>query len=531
MAIQDTATLLKQSQAMLDQTKKEGTTSFKGSSYDTFGSADLNPPGKFTPSPVPPATGAAGMQAEIGSNVDYVDQLSQQRKQDEANLRQSIADRSELLKSLRGKTSLTAEAYGKKGGVDDIQVELNDINQQIRAEQHSLARRVEEMEKNRQGMFGGAMEQEVRNLERESLRKQADLYVIQQGVQGRYDSAKAIADRAVSAYLEEQEILLKQYDADYEAHRDLFSQSEQREFQVLQEERQNAFEMEKTKMIEISDLSLEAMRGGAPTSVVSQMRSAKTVADAIALGGSYIGALDRMKANASIVTEQLQQKKLLIDLAKEGDEDAIKELGYDPSSPKTKDLIATQDEVNRLDQEIARITGMLSNDTGLQASSGVVRSPLLTSLGVNVPMGAGLGFGAGSIVPGLGNVAGTAAGTVAGVGTGLYHFSKTNDAKAKFLAEAKYVAVNMTADKIKELKDKGISFTPLSNEEVRLIGQSATTLNGYAITGANNEIIGFTSEEGVREALAEISKILQKARDREMDKLVSDAERSEIEAQ
>lgn len=287
MAIQDTATLLKQSQAMLDQTKKEGTTSFKGSSYDTFGSADLNPPGKFKASPVPPATGAAGMQAEIGSNVDYATQQSEKASAARANMETARANVSELIASLRGKTGLTAETYGKKGGVDDIQVELNDINQQIRAEQNALNRRREEIEKNRQGMFGGAMEQEIRNLERESLRKQADLYVIQQGIQGRYDSAKAIADRAVSAYLEEQDILLKQYQFDYEQNKDLFTKAEQREFETLQEERRYAMDAKKETMKTINDLALAALKAGAPTSVASAIQGATSIGEAIKLSGGY----------------------------------------------------------------------------------------------------------------------------------------------------------------------------------------------------------------------------------------------------
>jgi len=288
MAIQDTATLLKQSQAMLDQTKKEGTTSFKGSSYDTFGSADLNPPGKFTPAPVPPATGAAGMQAEIGSNVDYAAQQSEKASAAQANMETARANVSELIASLRGKTGLTAEAYGKKGGVDDIQVELNDINQQIRAEQNALNRRREEIEKNRQGMFGGAMEQEVRNLERESLRKQADLYVIQQGIQGRYDSAKAIADRAVSAYLEEQDILLKQYQFDYEQNKDLFTKAEQREFETIQDERRRAYDREKEDRINVYNLGIALGKNGVSTSIIQGVLKEDDPITALAKYGSYL---------------------------------------------------------------------------------------------------------------------------------------------------------------------------------------------------------------------------------------------------
>lgn len=513
----DTESLLKKSQAMLDQTKAEGTKAFAGSSFDKpISTTDLIPetPAIVTPPTTP--TQADGMLGEFQAGTDaFTSALTESRKEAEKNLQSSKDPYQDFLKSVRGESSLTSDAYSTKGGVDDIQSELNSINQQILSEQRGLQNRVRSIEERGGGLQGG-VEAEVRNATRESLRTQADLSVIQMGVQGRYDSAKAIADRAVDAYLEDQKLELEALKFNYEENKDLFTQAEQREFDVMYQDRQRALDREEEDLKTISDLSVDALSNGAPSSIAAQMRSAKTVEEAMRIGGSYVGALARQSANRASANAALDRRMKLLELAEAGDTLAMEELGLDPNAPDVEKKVAAQNEVARIDSEITRVQGMLENVAGLETAAGAVRSPFISSIfGTTAERASQFG----------------PLGVGAGMTEGALNYAKTRDAKAKFLADASYITANLTAEKVRQLKASGVAFTPMTDRDIQLIGESASTLNGYAIRDEANRIVGFTSEPGAVEALNQIKSIFENSRDTEYRKLLSPSEIAEIESQ
>lgn len=519
-------------QAMLAQTKAQGSTAFKGSSFEraipvTQLTTNIQPVQATQPTQ---ATTAQGMLAEFQTGADtFQDNLKAQREAAMQPLQQSRADYTDFLSDLRGETDLTSEAYSQKDGVDDVQEELNNINQQIRAEQHSLTRKLESLEKNEQGLFGGALTDLLEDTERESLRKQADLTIIQQGVQGRYDSAKAIADRAVSAYLEKQKLTNDALRFNYEENKELFNKAEQREFEVMMATRERALEREDENLRTISDLAIEAQRNGAPSTLAAQIRGATTVEEAMRLSGGYIGLAERQKANAAMANADLERRLILLKLAEAGDIQAMQELGLDPTAPDVAAKIKAQDEITRIDKEIAKVDGLLSNTSGLAASAGTIRSPFVAALG-QVAGTTAAGAGIGSVIPVLGTIGGAATGFGTGLVTAGFEYAQTRDQKAKFLADAKYVLDNLTVQKIKELKESGVSFNPMTDKDAERIGNATAVLNGYSIIKDGN-LVGFTSESGAQSAIQEIKTYLTEVREREARKLVSDNERLEIEAQ
>jgi hypothetical protein len=237
-----------------------------------------------------PALQTTGLNAEIGYNAqtaqdEYNQNLQNQQATALAGKTQAGTAYKDFLSNLQGTTGLTDEAYSEEGGVDDVQKELNDINQQILAEQHALTRKLEQLEKNEQGMFAGALQDQLQDVERESLRKQADLSIIQMGVQGRYDSAKAIADRAVSAYLEKQSILNETLKFNYEESKDLWSKAEQRAFESAQADRERKLTQEREDMLAIKNLAIDAQKAGASSSVVQSMLGSKTLEEAMGKTG------------------------------------------------------------------------------------------------------------------------------------------------------------------------------------------------------------------------------------------------------
>jgi hypothetical protein len=274
---------------------------------DVSGSTVISPdslaapsPLKITPPPVDTAT--AGMQGVLetaqGTTDTFLRDLSKQRETTETTKNTSLQAYLDSLMA-PGEVAQTAAQYATEGGVDAIQQELDTVNNQILQEQNALRRKIERIQSSGGGLASGA-EAETYNLERESLAKQADLYVIQMGVQGRFDSAKTIADRAVAAQLESAKQRQDILGLLYQDNKEQFTKAEQREFETKQADRNRVIEEEASNKKSIYELAIQAQMDGAPTAVVQQMMSAKSKEEALGIGGQYIGALDREQKRASI---------------------------------------------------------------------------------------------------------------------------------------------------------------------------------------------------------------------------------------
>lgn len=288
---------------------------------DVSGSTVISPdslaaptPMQITPAPVDTAT--AGMQGVLesaqGETDTFLQDLTKATQTAEAGKTSSLQ---QYLGSLMapGETALTAQQYSAEGGVDAIQKELDAVNSKILQEQNALRRKVERIQSQGGGLAPGA-ESEINNLERESLAKQADLYVIQMGVQGRFDSAKTIADRAVAAQLEADKQRQDVLSIIYQDNKEQFTKAEQREFETKQADRTRKIEEQAANKQATYELAIQAQMDGAPTAVVEQMMQAKSKEDALAIGGSYLGALDREAKRASIEASRLSSQKTQMEI-------------------------------------------------------------------------------------------------------------------------------------------------------------------------------------------------------------------------
>lgn len=289
---------------------KENTNTVQGQTRFKVGDNKANSaitPESLTPTPVinvptpRQATQQDAMLAQFETQAedDFTRRQMEQSAQTETTKNTALQDYLQSLKDQKGLATLTAEQYGQPGGVDEVAVELNDINDKIRREQLGLRRSIERVQEKGGGLAAGATA-EIGNLERESFAKQADLSVIQMAVQGRYDSAKEIADRAVNAKLEQQQIYNETLKFAYSEAKEAWTTAEQREFETLLANRERKLEEERQNQQSIYELGIQASADGAPQSVVQSMLNAKTREEALALGGQYIGALDRQLKIAQI---------------------------------------------------------------------------------------------------------------------------------------------------------------------------------------------------------------------------------------
>lgn len=222
-----------------------------GVTPSTLSSKNLNPTTPVNVTQPAPATQMAGLGGVIQSmNKSSKDALATKTANDAttAGTSRKTALDSYLagLKGTQGEVALTDAEY-KNTGVDTAEQEYNDISSQIIAEEQGLQRRLEALDKNTQGLFGGALQQEKDKVERESIAKQADLAVIQMAKLGRYDSAKSIADRAVQAKLEVNKNKLDALKLNYEDNKDLFTTAEKRAFDLVLADRERELDMEAYK--------------------------------------------------------------------------------------------------------------------------------------------------------------------------------------------------------------------------------------------------------------------------------------------
>lgn len=202
-------------------------------------------PAKVTP-PVP-SSATAGLQGAVQASQDAFTQgLAEKTAQAQASLTPA---KDAFTKALLGQTTAAEEtnkAYAQT--VDPAEAELKKINQQILADQVATRHQIEDIQKNNPNrVFGTGMQQEIQKIQDESTRRQADLAVIQLSKQGQYDSAKAIADRAVAALVEGQKNKLQALQFMYEDNKDLFTKAEQRQFESAQADRNRKLDDETYK--------------------------------------------------------------------------------------------------------------------------------------------------------------------------------------------------------------------------------------------------------------------------------------------
>lgn len=299
--------------------------------------AQVNPISPITPSqltgeikpfdiPQQSSTGSAsGELARFQSQTDqFTQNLTEQREQREQGFESSFEQYINSQLSTPTETELEASAYskgrinpltGKRESVDTIQYELDAINQEMLAEQQALLNTITDLEKNPQGLSGGALEDAIDDARVKSLRNQANLTIKQLGIQGRYDSAKSIADRAVDIQFEKKEQKNKVAETIYNLNKELFTLSEQREFESKQADRTRAIEDEKEETKSIYDTAITAGQNGGSPELVQKILASSNRNEALALATNYLtNPLDRQLKNIQLSNAILQNDKLKLEI-------------------------------------------------------------------------------------------------------------------------------------------------------------------------------------------------------------------------
>ena len=398
-------------------------------------------------------TAMAGLGGALEAQTDsFAQGLTDTRKQREAEKNQSRNDYRSLVANRTGLEGFSLQA-DQDAGVFEADSALQDINNELRAEQLAR-RRSNELITSTGGQSKGQAQSQINNVNRESYSKQADMAIVQLAAQGRFNSASALADRKANAMFEQEQNQIDAAKITYEDNKDLYNKAEQREFETALTDRTNRVQAEKEQMRAVQKLAIDALNGGAPQSLVSEMMKSKTLADASALGGQFVGALDREEqrasinasnASASLKAEQLlqmQQPSVVTRPTEIVDINGVKSL-VDTQTGETIQTFEAGTTTNEV--EVARGTAFVNTIDALKTDSG-----LNSSVGPTF----------------LTRTAGVDA---------------LSGAKDDFVASVENVVKTLTLNTFAEAKEKGMTFGAMSQGEWNILGDSATKISNFRV--------------------------------------------------
>lgn len=465
-----------------------------------------------------PNTANAGLQGTLEGVPDaFTASLEADKKAQEKNTVNTLEDYISALGNAQGYSGFLNEEE-QKAGVDQFKTELNDINDQIRREQRALDLTIREIEKNPEGKFGGAVQQDIEKARSESLQRQADLAIVQLAAQGKYDSAKAIADRAATARFEQEENKLEARKFFYQENKDLFDKADQRLFETQLSDRERVLANERKDFETLQSVKLQALQmaqtNNAPTSVLSAIQNAKTPEEVLDVGGQYAATdlLARQQLQASIANAALTNRMKRLELAKAGDTAYMAEFGIDPDALTEEEIQARLDNQGNaliLQDGQQRLQQVIDNNLGLELSSGQLQSATLS--GFFGGQGGKQDFV--STLPVVGN---------------FVNYTRAKQAKEQFAADVQYLLSNRVFEKVAEIKKAGYAGA-ISDTELTLMANASSVLNALSIKDDAGNITGFRGGEGnLRTELNTYMDIYQRAADALNTQYLTNLQKSDI---
>lgn len=204
----------------------------------------------------------------------------------------------------KGQTDLTNDAYSATdstgASVNTDQTALNDINNQLISEKAGLENTKAGILAAAGGTTGGAQDA-INRASTESLQRQANLAVIQLSLQGKYDSAKTIADRQVQAGLEDQKNEIDALTMNYQDNKDQYTKDEQRQYDAMILQKQQAYDKAQVAAKNLSDAKLDALKTAATNGASADVM--QSIGNATSAGAVY-SALAASTASSDYVLGQ-----------------------------------------------------------------------------------------------------------------------------------------------------------------------------------------------------------------------------------
>lgn len=447
----------------------------------------------FTAAPTTDTTDLDKLISQYTSGTQEQTSLSTERSAISDSIKETLA-------RLVGEEGKKAELE-TAAGIPDLSKTLNELVNQIR-QTNVGAFEASQTQEDRLAPTFAILGTQAR-IERQRAVKNFGLAAAAEAVQGNIALANDNVQRALDAEFRPLEEVLEYQKFLYESNKDDLERADKQaadRLNILLAERTRILENQKAEKSAVQNIMLAAAQSGAPSNVLQKISEA-TPEQAIALATQYLGAdfkrqAEQIAFDNGIKTREMQMKELefklnrrvaLAQLAASGDASAIAELGYDP-----RDKQLTVEEIAKLEgtqatfgRDLTTISNALLNDSGLQSSSGLVR---------------------GGVIGGLFE------GGASPLGVLSYATGYTSSKRQDFIADAGYIIKNLTFNKIKELSDQGVKLTPISEKELKAMGDASNVLVSAARFDDSGNLTGFElSEDKVREQLGLIQTHYQNA--------------------
>lgn len=448
--------------AMLAQTKAEGSKSFAGSTFekaytDSIGTKQVtqNPlislPDKPVPAPVGDIIGAnnAVLAPGLGATTDSKGFVSTPVKDsnDQSGF-QSIFQ--QYMSSLEAPPS-TESIYRKapelrernqaQQEVNTAQAELNNIIAKRDADVLSVVGQGRGIP---EAIIGGQQAQLEREAAIRALPIQAKLAAAQGNLEMAQSNLNTMMQLRIQDAQMQYQFKTKMLDTVY----NFANGQEQRRVDAMKVAEQRKFEVEQNFIKTQTGVMSDALANGAPTSVITAIQNAKTPQEALAAAGEYIGKLDRQIKRAQL--DKINRE--------------ISTLGEKTEEEKKEEAIAIKQAEASAD--IAK--GKIDLIDALKKHKGM-------------------------------------AGTVGAYGLARWTpFSVDKAEQRDFIGSVDSLTNGLTLDNLIEAKARGATFGALTQEELRLLANSATKINSWRLTN-NGRTIGY--EAGEDEFVTELNNI------------------------
>ena len=360
-------------------------------------------------------TAAAGMAGAVEATSKSV---AQQRAEAlTAQQENEVATRGNLNNQLLNEImGVNADMTNASTSIDrteqnKLREESDSLTRQIEMEQESTRQKVNALrEANPQGLFGGALQDEMERLQRDSGNRLATLAIQRSAAMRDFATADSIANEQLRLKLEPLKLKSDNLKLFYEDNKDRFNKADDRLFAEVTRKAEQEYKKAEAVETALTNAKVTLLRSaaeqGAPASVQNAIQNAKTPEEAILAAGQYGGDMLARKIKLQTIDKNdLEMDKLAQEIRKSKEElnvatvpgsqigtvqTLLNSAKYDKfADEKTKDKISKSglivDQLGDLQSSIAKqgatglVTGRLAKFTsllGANANAGLVQAQL-----------------------------------------------------------------------------------------------------------------------------------------------------------
>lgn len=474
-------------------------------------------------------TQATGPIDVFGNPEGAIDRLlSRDITEAEQDYQDILNRRREYTSNIESQLTEAERRARKEIGYFDKEDALSQTEEDIAARTVRFRRDIRNLETDatRRGRARQFMVDEVQKVEADARAELADLYIIQNAQQGNLARAEQYIQSAVDNRYRSYEIQLAQSKADLDALLPTLEKEDKEralQLQIALGERERNLQTAKEEDAARRQLLMTAAANGAGKTAQQAILNATSMDEAYLAAGPWIGRYDRMKVEADLASKALDRRKKLVELALAGDENSCKQLGSLCDSIKqqlndaqTAEDRAAMEQVINNSYNLANnsaIARRLQSSPAFGAVTGSVQNNPFLTIGGTALAGGAATAAAGSVVPGVGTVAGGVLGTVAGLASGTYSYMQTERAREDFFDDVEALSSRGTLQTLIDAKANGATFGALSNAELGLLIQATNDLSSKLIKDPDTgEVTGITgTPEAVRAAINQVVSYYERA--------------------